>query len=114
MPRAARASTAALAAPSDVFFDRPRVRRSAPNACALITASVPQIGGGPGDGERLAFRNADRRGIFGLFGSGFDDPAIAAAWWIAPAAVTDVEPDGARGRGSEGAETDPESSSEFL
>ena len=47
-----------------------------------------------------------------LTGSGFDDPAFAAAWWIALAAVTDVEPDGASGR--DGAETDPESSSEFL
>ena len=52
MPRAARASTAALAAPSDVFFDLPRVRRRAPNAWALMTARVPQIGGGPGEGER--------------------------------------------------------------
>ena len=53
IPRAARASTAALAAPSDDFFDRPRVLRSAPKACALMTARVPQIGGGPGEGERL-------------------------------------------------------------
>ena len=52
IPRAARASTAAFAAPSDDFFDRPRVLRRAPNACALMTASVPQMGGGPGDGER--------------------------------------------------------------
>ena len=54
MPRAARASTAAFAAPSDVFFDRPRVLRRAPNAWALMTARVPQIGAGPGEGDREA------------------------------------------------------------
>ena len=83
-------------------------------AAPFTALSSGALAGGLGDGERLGLRNADRSGIFtpGLFGSGFDDPALAAAWWIAPAAVTDVEPDGARG--SDGADTDPESSSEFL
>lgn len=52
MPLASRASTAALAAPSEDRLDRVRVRRKAPKACALMTASVPQICGEPGDGER--------------------------------------------------------------
>lgn len=41
--------------------------------------SSEALAGGLGDGVRLGFRIADRRGIFGLglFGSGFDDPAFA-------------------------------------
>jgi hypothetical protein len=51
IPRASRASIAAFAAPSDPFFCLVRVRRSAPKACALITASVEQIGGPAGEGD---------------------------------------------------------------
>jgi len=52
IPRASNASRAALAAPSDPFFVLVRVLRRAPNACALITANVPHIGGVPGEGDR--------------------------------------------------------------
>jgi hypothetical protein len=50
-PRAESASTAALAAPSDDRLVRPRDLLRAPNACALITANVPEMGG-VGEGER--------------------------------------------------------------
>lgn len=43
---------AAFAAPSDPFFCLVRVRRRAPKAWALMTASVEQIGGPEGDGDR--------------------------------------------------------------
>lgn len=39
------------AAPSDVFFVLARVLRSAPKACALITATVHDMGAGPGEGD---------------------------------------------------------------
>jgi len=41
-----------LAAPSDDFFGCARVLRRAPKACALMTATVQEIGVDPGDGER--------------------------------------------------------------
>ena len=50
-PRADNASTAALAAPSDDLLARPRDRLSAPKACALMTASVPEMWE-EGEGER--------------------------------------------------------------
>jgi len=54
IPRASRASMAALAAPSNPFFCLARLRRRVPKACALMTASVGQMGGplGGGDHER--------------------------------------------------------------
>ena len=61
IPRASRTSKATFAAPSVAFFGRARVLLSAPNACALMTASVLEMGGWlppltppePGEGERL-------------------------------------------------------------
>ena len=52
MPLASNTSMATLDALSDDFLVRARVLRNAPNACALITASVPDNGGGFGEGER--------------------------------------------------------------
>ena len=52
IPLASRTSIATFAALSEDFFVRVRVLRNAPNACALITARVPEMGGAPGEGER--------------------------------------------------------------
>lgn len=57
----AKACTAAFASPSDEGRDRPRVRRRAPNVCALMMANVPDIWG-PGEGEREGTRECSREG----------------------------------------------------
>lgn len=58
MPRVHRMSIATLLPESAGFLTRVRVRRSEPNACALMTASVFDMGGsrsrsrGEGEEER--------------------------------------------------------------
>jgi len=52
MPLASSTSIATFAAPSEDFLVRVRVLRNAPNAWALITARVPEIGGVVGEGDR--------------------------------------------------------------
>lgn len=53
IPLCSSTSMANLAAPSDPFLGRVRVRRRAPKACAFMTARVLEMGGWPdGDGER--------------------------------------------------------------
>lgn len=62
MPLASNTSIATFAAPSDDFLVRVRVLRKAPNAWALITAKVPEIGGAlVGEGDREAL-STPRRG----------------------------------------------------
>ena len=57
MPLASKTFMATLAAPSDVFFVLARVLRSAPNACALMTATVHEMGAALGEGDlELALR----------------------------------------------------------
>lgn len=62
MPLASNTSIATFAAPSEDFLVRIRVLRKAPNAWALITAKVPEIGGVLGEGDREAALSAPRRG----------------------------------------------------
>lgn len=52
MPLASNTSMATLAAPVEDFLVRVRVLRRAPNAWALITDRVPEMGGVVGEGER--------------------------------------------------------------
>lgn len=51
IPLTSNTFKATLAALSMVFFVFARILRCAPNACALITATVPVTGVGPGEGD---------------------------------------------------------------
>jgi hypothetical protein len=73
IPRASKASRATFAELSAPLFARERVRRNAPNACALMTARVPDNGGAPGDEDRAELKGwatvgADAGEVFGSRG----------------------------------------------